>query len=128
MKFHHIGIATDNIENCLFKIKKYFEIQEISDIVYDTIQDANLCMITLKNNVKIELVSGNIVKTILKKRQYLYHTCYEVNDIEVVINKLIQEDGALLVSSPKDAILFNNRKVAFLMWDLGLIELLEEEN
>ena len=127
MEFHHIGIATQNIEETIRKIKKYFAIKQISEVIYDANQNANLCMITLKNDIKIELINGEVVKNILKKRQYLYHTCYLVENIADTINKLICEDEALLVSPSKEAILFNNRKVAFLMWDLGLIELLEKE-
>ena len=122
MKFHHIGIATNDINKSIDKLKKYFDIKNISKIIYDVNQDANLCMITLDDGVKIELINGKVVENILKKRQYLYHTCYEVKDIYKTIKEL-EEDGALLVREPREAILFNNRKVAFLMWDLGLIEL-----
>ncbi len=125
MEFHHIGIATENIDNSITKLKKYFDIKEISDTVFDANQNANLCMLTLSNNVKIELINGEVVRNILKKRQYLYHTCYSTNNIEKTIEDLVS-DGAFLVSSPKEAILFGNKKVAFLMWDLGLIELVEE--
>ncbi len=74
----------------------------------------------------IELISGPCVENILKKRQFLYHTCYTVHDIEQTMKQLI-EDGAFLVREPKEAILFSNQKVAFLSWNLGLIELLEEK-
>ena len=123
MEFHHIGIATDSIEKSISKLKKYFKIIEISETVYDPNQDANLCMVTINGGIKIELINGKVVENILKKRQYLYHTCYTVEDIEKTIKEL-EEDGAFLVSEPKEAILFNNKKVAFLMWDLGLIELI----
>ena len=123
MKFHHIGIATNDINKSIEKLKKNFSIKEISKIVYDVNQDANLCMITMEDGMRIELINGKVVENILKKKQYLYHTCYEVEDIEESIKKL-EKDGAFLVKEPKEAILFNNRKVAFLMWDLGLIELI----
>ena len=126
MKFHHIGIATNNITETISKLNKYFNIIQESKIVYDANQDANLCMLTLDDNIKIELISGKVVENILKKRQYLYHTCYSVNNIEKAIEDLTA-DGAFLVREPKEAILFENKKVAFLMWDLGLIELVEEE-
>ena len=125
MKFHHIGIATIDINNTIKKLKKYFEINDISDVVYDSNQNAYLCMITLKDGTMIELINGEVVANILKKRQYLYHTCYAVENIEKTIENL-QNDGAILVKTPQEAILFNNKKVAFLMWDLGLIELVEE--
>ena len=125
MEFHHIGIATENIDEMILKLKKFFKIKDISDTVYDENQDANLCMVTLEDGVKIELISGNVVSNILKKRQYLYHTCYTVKDLNEMIESLTN-DGALLIKEAKNAVLFNNKKVAFLMWDMGLIELLEE--
>ena len=125
MEFHHIGIATENIDEMILKLKKFFKIKDISDKVYDENQDANLCMVTLEDGVKIELISGNVVSNILKKRQYLYHTCYTVKDLNKMIESLTN-DGALLIKEAKEAVLFNNKRVAFLMWDMGLIELLEE--
>ncbi len=125
MKFHHIGIATDDIPSLIEKINKYFNLKNITDIVYDELQDGSLCMVTLDDGTNIELISGNIVENIVKKRRYLYHTCYSVEDIDSTIKSLIS-DGATLVSDTKEAILFDNKRVAFLMWDLGLIELVEE--
>lgn len=125
MKFHHIGIATEDIEKLMSKLKKYFDIQEISDIIYDPKQDAKLCMLTVNDNLKIELISGEVVKNLVRKRQFLYHTCYTVKNLEDMISQLIL-DGAILVREAREAVLFNNRKVAFLSSDIGLIELLEE--
>ena len=125
MKFHHIGIATENINDSLEYLKNILEIDQISEVVYDKNQDAKLCMVTLKDGTKLELVSGNVVEKIVKKRQFLYHTCYEVKDIDKEIEKLEKLD-AFLISSPKEAILFNNKKVAFLMTNIGLMELVEE--
>lgn len=123
MKFHHIGIATNNIEESISKLKKFFDVSDISKTVYDVNQDASLCMVTMSDGIKIELINGKVVENILRKRQYLYHTCYLVEDIDKTIKEL-EEDGAVLVKEPKEAILFDNRKVAFLMWNLGLIELI----
>ena len=124
MKFHHIGIATNDIESLIAKLKKQLEIKSISEIVYDSKQGANLCLLTTNDNVKIELVSGKIVQNFIKKGQLLYHTCYVVKNIEEKINELVN-DGAMLIRSAQEAVLFANHKVAFLRWDLGIIELLE---
>ena len=125
MRFHHIGIATENIDTGLEYLKNVFQIKEVSESVYDKNQDATLCMVTLEDGTKLELISGNVVEKLVKKRQFLYHTCYEVKNIEKEIEKLEKLDG-FLVSSPKEAILFNNKKVAFLMTNIGLMELVEE--
>lgn len=126
MKFHHIGIATSNIEETIVKLKDVMNIENISDIVYDELQDGRLCMLTLEDGINLELIEGKVVENIIKKRQYLYHTCYVVSSLDDSIEDLINK-GAFLISDAKPAKLFNNRKVAFLMWDLGMIELLEED-
>ena len=67
MKFHHIGIATKNIEETLEWVAEHFQIINISDKVYDENQDAYLQMIET-TDVNIELVSGNIVEKLIKKK------------------------------------------------------------
>jgi methylmalonyl-CoA/ethylmalonyl-CoA epimerase len=126
MTFHHIGIATKDIDETLVYIKKvYKNIDTISEIIYDKLQDASLCMVTLKDGINIELVSGNQVNGYTKKRISLYHTCWEVDNINEAIERQV-DSGAFLVSEPKEAILFNNRRVAFVYSDIGLVELLEK--
>lgn len=124
MKMHHIGIAVDDIERMKEYMGKLFEIQESSETVYDANQDANLCMLSMADGTQIELIAGKVVEKLVKKRTYLYHTCYEVEDIEAQIEALVAE-GSMLISEPKEAILFQNRRVAFLTSNLGLMELVE---
>jgi len=125
MIFHHIGVACKNIEQSISIIDKIFQIEEISNMVYDEKQKANLCMIKTKNNINIELISGDIVENLLKKGINYYHTCYMVKNIEEKIKEL-QNSNCVLISNPKEAILFENKKVAFLYTPFGMIELLEE--
>ena len=121
MKFHHLGIATENLEKTLEWMKSKFEIEYISDIVFDRNQNAKLVLIKTKDIV-FELVSGDIVKNLINKNITYYHICYEVESIE----KTIEELNGILISPPKNAVLFNNKKVCFVMTNIGLIELLEE--
>jgi hypothetical protein len=125
MKFHHIGIATDNIENMIEELKSIFVIKSVSEKVFDDKQNAYLCMVTVEDGFDIELISGLIVENLIKKRQFLYHVCYQVEDIDSQINRLI-ENGGILISEPKNAILFGGKKVAFLSTNMGLVELVEE--
>ena len=127
MDFHHIGVACKSIEIEIEMIKKIHSILSISDIVFDHEQDANLCLIKTNNGINIELISGRIVQNILKKRIHYYHICFEVNDLSSEIKRLVS-CGAIVISEPKKAILFNNHKVAFLHMSYGLIELLEKHN
>lgn len=125
LRFHHIGLATENIDESIEEMKNYFDIMDISDSVYDEKQDATLCMVTISDGTKIELISGNQVAKLVKKRQFLYHICYETDDIELQI-KRFEELGSMVVSEPKEAILFGMKRVAFLMTNMGLVELVEK--
>jgi len=124
MKFHHLGIACKNIEDEHKSIRKLFPKATINEIIYDPLQKADLSLVLIGGLV-IELVSGAPVKFLLDKGISFYHICYSVNDINMKITELTQ-NGAIIVSDPKPAILFNDKKVAFLYTKLGLIEILEE--
>ena len=73
----------------------------------------------------MELISGKQVENLLKKRITYYHICYEVENITEEKEKLIK-NGAFLLSDEKEAVLFSNRKVCFLMTSYGMIELVEK--
>ena len=124
MKFHHVGVACRNIREELEIIKKIHDVTDVSEIVFDIEQKAELCMIHTSEGVAIELISGEQVENLIKKRISYYHICFETKDINNEIERL-QSIGALLVSDSKPAILFKNKQVAFLQVSYGLIELVE---
>lgn len=124
MKFHHIGIATENISAMTEYLKNIMEIMEVGPIVSDPLQQADLCMVRLSDGTQIELISGPVVEKLVRKRNFLYHICYETDDIEKQITNLLAHN-AILISEAKEAVLFDYKKVAFLMTEMGLIELVE---
>lgn len=124
MKLHHIGIAAAQMEGMIDYVTSFFPVKSVSEIVFDEKQNANLCMLTLDDGSRIELVSGPVVEKRVKKMQFLYHTCYETEDLQAAM-EAFEEKGAKIVSGPKEAVLFGMRRVAFLMTDMGLVELLE---
>jgi len=121
MKFHHIGIATKDIAKTKVWVEQHFQVKKVSKLLYDPRQNAHLQMIETVD-VNIELVSGNVVEKFINKGVTYYHICYEVDDIEDTIKSF---KSSLVISQPTKAILFDNRKVAFLMTPIGIIELLE---
>lgn len=125
MIFHHVGIACKDIPIELQKLKKIHSIIEQSEIVYDELQDANLCMVTIEGGFKMEFVSGKTVEIFIKKGTTNYHLCYECSNINSEIEILVS-NGALLVSPIKPAILFGGKLVAFLLVSYGLIELVQK--
>lgn len=121
MKFHHIGIATRDIEKSLKWIRNHFNIKNISSKVFDEKQNVFLQMVET-SDVNIELVSGKMVEKFTKKSISYYHMCYEVDSIDETIKNF---ENSIVISRPTPAILFDNRKVAFLMTPIGIVELLE---
>ena len=126
MKFHHIGVASSDIHKSVNFVKKTFNIVTATEVFFDINQNANVCLLTDEFGTNIELISGKVVDKFIKKRQYLYHSCWEVIDINQSIDNFC-DNGAIIISKPKPAVLFNNRYVAFLFTEIGIIELLEEE-
>ena len=126
VNFHHIGLAVEDIEDALRTIRQQYQVKEVSDVVYDKNQNARLCMVTMQDGFCMELVAGEVVKSWIKRGQHLYHICYETEDMTAEIENRCKYQGNILVSEPKEAILFHNKKVAFIRTDLGLIELVEK--
>jgi methylmalonyl-CoA/ethylmalonyl-CoA epimerase len=126
MKFHHVGVACRNIDEGIANISKIHQVIKKSQIVFDKEQNSELVLLTLSDGTNMELISGKPVETLLKKNITYYHLCYEVDDIDLEIKRLVNEH-AFLISPPKPAILFDNRKVAFLNVSYGMIELLNSK-
>lgn len=125
MKLHHIGIATDDIEKTVAYLKKIMKVKKISETIWDSNQEVYLSMITLEDNSNIELICGKKVESFIKKGTFIYHICYEVKNIDFEIENIVK-NGGFIISQPTEAILFNERKVAFIYTNIGIVELLEE--
>lgn len=125
MKLDHIGIATKSIHKQLEDYRKILSVKHISDVVYDPIQESYLCIIELDDGIRLELVEGKPVENYLSKGILMYHMCYKVENLEEKISQILCQ-GGVLVSEPRQAVLFEGRRVAFLYTRIGLIELLEE--
>lgn len=125
MNFHHIGIATKDINVAIKDYQRLYKIKDKSIIVFDKEQDATLALIRTEAGLSVEFISGKIVENIINKGIQYYHICYEVDQLKDEIRRLT-DLGARLISRPKPAILFEMRQVAFLSTPQGLIELLEK--
>nr|VFK29257.1 MAG: HAD-superfamily phosphatase, subfamily IIIC/FkbH-like domain-containing protein/amino acid adenylation domain-containing protein [Candidatus Kentron sp. MB]VFK34225.1 MAG: HAD-superfamily phosphatase, subfamily IIIC/FkbH-like domain-containing protein/amino acid adenylation domain-containing protein [Candidatus Kentron sp. MB]VFK76359.1 MAG: HAD-superfamily phosphatase, subfamily IIIC/FkbH-like domain-containing protein/amino acid adenylation domain-containing protein [Candidatus Kentron len=125
LEFHHNGFACHRIEEGIDYVRALYDVTHVSDIVFDEQQDARVCLIETEAGIPIELVAGNRVASLLDRGIHLYHVCYEVPDLLPAMETLIAK-GASLISDPKPAPLFDNRRVTFLDTPLGLVELLEK--
>ncbi|NHI89872.1 MAG: methylmalonyl-CoA epimerase [Candidatus Thorarchaeota archaeon] len=134
MKLSHIGILVEDIREGIKNHKKLFGYKQLGPIVDDHAQKVRVVLLGTSENdpVKIELISplteDSPITDLLKKRQALYHLCYTVPDIEKAKTEA-RRSGAIVISKPVEAPLFDNRKICFLFTkDHYVIELVEDEH
>ncbi len=129
MNFHHIGIATDNIDKTA---AYYIEVgYKMSEIIFDPIQKVNIAFLSKKSMPLLELLepaseNSPVSKILVKSGVNPYHICYQVKDIDFAISELKKKKYVLLFK-PIEAIALSMKRICFLFnKNVGLIELVEE--
>ncbi len=126
-KFHHIGIATNDLEQTASILSMFGYVSE--DVQYDPLQNVNVRFLHHEQNPLIELIEGvdgaSPVQNLLKKNgTCVYHLCYEVEDIDEALSQM-REDG-YIPTCEKTKSVIGGRDVIFLYHPHNcLIELLE---
>ncbi|MES0809974.1 VOC family protein [Roseibium sp. SCPC15] len=125
MKFHHVGIACEEIDAVVGQFKLLHpDAEDASDTVFDEEQNAFLKLVRLQDGTRFEFISGPMVSGLVKRRIELYHTCFETADFDNQIKAFLGHK-ALPLSKPKPAILFGGKRVIFFKTLYGIVELLE---
>lgn len=130
---HHVGCVVDSIENRIESYKISLGCTAVSEIFEDPIQRVRVVFLELPTAglVQLELVEpaspDSPVTRFLEKRGTLHHFCFEVSDLQRQI-EWMKSQGARLISSPKPAVAFNGRRIAWMLTaDSLLVEYLERE-
>ncbi len=132
--FHHIGIAVNDFDKSLRFYQNIGYTSTHTNEIRDEMQKVELFFLTHDIFPDIELVkpydSQSPIKNYLKDNEpTIYHFCYQVEDFEETTEILKRNNRIFCVSSPTDAILFNNRPVTFYYINgVGLVELLKIDN
>ena len=133
LKLHHIGIVVQNINESLGEIANFLSFESTSLPTIIGSQKVNICFLKT-NNVYIELIEpaeeNSPITNFAKEGGGFHHLCFEVDDIQQEIDKMVK-NGAHVVVSPVKG--FDDRLIAFLMLNLKktnckLIELVETKN
>jgi methylmalonyl-CoA/ethylmalonyl-CoA epimerase len=124
LPLHHIGLASSDIEKAAEFVKRTFVIRSDTGTIFDELQNVRVRLFNEGEAGAIELVSGLPVARLAESGAALCHLCYATDDIEATFRRA-RESGALPVSVPKKAVLFDMRRVAFVYTPLGLVEFLE---
>jgi methylmalonyl-CoA/ethylmalonyl-CoA epimerase len=133
LTLHHIGYIVASIEESLERYRFAVGATAVSAIFEDPIQKSRVIFLQLpvEGSVHFELVqpSGpdSPVSRFLEKGGGLHHLCYEVDDLSEKIQSM-KSQRALLIRSPKPAVAFGGRRVAWMRTpDSLLIEYLERQ-
>jgi methylmalonyl-CoA/ethylmalonyl-CoA epimerase len=128
---HHIGCVVDSIEKRIESYRVSLGSTFVSQIFEDPIQRSRVAFLNLDAGgaVQLELVEpaapNSPVAQFLGKGGGLHHFCYEVDDLQGQI-QLMKSQRALLLRSPKPAVAFGGRQIAWMRTaDSLLIEYLE---
>ena len=133
LKLHHIGIVVENINESLGEIANFLSFESISLPTLIGSQKVNICFLKT-NNVYVELIEpaekNSPITDFAINGGGFHHLCFEVDNIQQEIDKMIK-NGARLVVSPVKG--FEDRLIAFLILNMkktkcNLIELVETKN
>ena len=133
LKLHHIGIVVQNINESLGEISDFLSFESTSLPTLVGSQKVNICFLKT-NSVYIELIEpadpDSPIISFIKEGGGFHHLCFEVDDIQQEIDKMVK-NGAHLVVAPVKG--FEDRLIAFLMLNMkktkcNLIELVGPKN
>ena len=133
LKLHHIGIVVQNINESLGEISNFLSFESTSLPTLVGSQKVNICFLKT-NSVYIELIEpadpDSPIISFVKEGGGFHHLCFEVDDIQQEIDKMVKKGARLVVAPVKG---FEDRVIAFLMLNMkktkcDLIELVEVKN
>lgn len=126
----HVGYLTGDINSTAKEFERLGYVA--GDVVDDDIQRTKICFLTKPGEVRIELVqpyedNKTMQKMLAKRGVTPYHMCYEVDDVDLEYDKLIEGNWTALFK-PVAASAFDNRKICYL-WnsEIGFIELVNRK-
>lgn len=131
-KIEHLGIAVKSIDDSLktFEILLGSDCYKIEEVATEGVKTAFIQV----GESKIELLEATnpdspIAKYLEKKGPGIHHIAFDVEDIEVEIERLTNEGFTLIHTTPKDGA--DNKLIAFLhpkSTESILIELCQEKS
>ncbi|MFY0651234.1 MAG: VOC family protein [Cyclobacteriaceae bacterium] len=129
LKFHHVGVITQNMAFSIETYSKLFGKNSISDVYEISSQGVEVCFVETGKGSYLELVQSlsekSIINSMSKKGTTYYHTGYLVPDIEEAISFLKSNKFRHIETFKSEA--FDNSFCAFLISrEAHLIELIEK--
>jgi methylmalonyl-CoA/ethylmalonyl-CoA epimerase len=130
MRLHHIAYVTDNIEKRAEHLAKLLGLTAVGPSVIDPVQRVRIQFMQAQDGNLLELLEPHGTKSPVEQHLRngggIYHLCFEVDDLDSTLQRLVDTDEAMIVCEPVAAPALANRRVAFVVTsDRDLIEFVE---
>lgn len=127
--FHHLGIATQNIEKCIDTYRKLG--YRSSNIKTEPSQNVKVCFLSMEGSPMLEILEplneDSPISSLVKISGTIpYHTCYVVKDIHKSIDELSELNFCPLFEPAKSEAMDNGLICYLYSTDLGLVELYQK--
>ena len=104
MRLHHVGIVVQNINESLGEITNFLNFESTSVPTSVGSQKVNICFLKT-SNVYIELIEpadeSSPIASFVKEGGGFHHLCFEVDDIQQEIDKMVKIGARLIVAPVK---------------------------
>ena len=112
MKFHHVGIIVQSINNSLKEFTPFIKFEKTTIPVNISSQKVNVCFLQL-GEFNLELIEpaaeNSPVTDFASKGGGIHHLCFEVDDIHEELEQM-KKDGATIIVEPVKG--FEDRLIA----------------
>lgn len=132
MKFHHIGIFSNSLNQGKKIISSFLKPKNVSKVYYDKSLGVKVLFIKDTSNITYEIVcpfgKKNPVKQVLKdNKNILNHIAYKVKNFDKKIISL-RKKGFAPLGKPARALAFKKKRVCFFLTPLNyIIEIIEDD-
>src|SRR6185312_17444151 len=130
MRFHHVAYVTRDITRKAEQLTALLGFRQTGPAVVDTTQGVRCIFMDIGDGALIELLEphgeNSPVQRHLDKGGGIFHTCYEVDDLDETLRKLGETGRAIVVRDPTPAPAIGHRRIAFVVTeDRDLLEFVE---
>ena len=131
MKFHHIGIAVQDLKKANIYFKTLFQIKKTSKVFKDKNLKVNVQFLMEKKNIVYEIIEPASKKSpisgaLKENRNILNHVAYISENFDLDCKKM-RNNGAIPIGVATPAVAFKNKKIQFFYTKLKfLFEMIEK--
>ena len=130
MRLHHIAYVTRSVDEKATKLADLLGFRMAGPPTIDEVQGVRCQFMKMGDGGLLELLEPygdkSPIQRHLQKGGGLYHLCFEVDDLDLTLQRLRDTGDAIVVCEPVPAPAIDNRRVAFVVTtDRDLIEFVE---